>query len=113
MPKLYKEGIVRDVSNQNRILEMKKKGWQVLGSDGKIIPSTSDDSGSKIAELESLVEKQVKELNALKAQSEAQHDSSETVEECLKQYAEVKKIDTGSASSASGILAKILEAEKA
>lgn len=52
------------------------------------------------------------EIELLKAELEAKEAVADSVLELLKNYANIKGIDIGSASSETGILNKILEVEK-
>lgn len=105
--KMYRDGIVRNVSNE-RIHGMKKQGWMELGEDGKPIPNASNETEAKIKELKTALE----EKEAKIVELESTKEIPDTVMGMLQLYAKEKGYDTGSATSESGVLTKIIEAEK-
>lgn len=107
--KMYRDGIVRSVSTE-RIPGMQKQGWMKLGDDGKPIPNASSETEAKIAELENALKEKEAKIAELEA---TKHAYPENVTYLLASYAEEKGIDTGSSTSAKGILDKIIEFEKA
>ncbi|MEG0475029.1 MAG: hypothetical protein RR548_04950 [Carnobacterium sp.] len=106
--KLFRNGIVRDVSEERAPL-MKKIGWLELDINGSPVYENSDASEKAIKELTDALTAKEAELKKLKAEGLPE---AKNVTELLKQYAEAKGFDYGSASSGAGVLAKIVEFEK-
>lgn len=94
-----------------------KEGFDIYDEHGNVLEYTPlktikyNDHLKKMNELSS---KKDEEIKALKAELENKTDvSAENVLELLNKYAEEKGIDVGASTSATGVLNKILETEKA
>lgn len=93
-----------------------KEGFDIYDENGNIIeytPRKTIGYNEHIKKMKELVSEKDKEISSLKTELEGRKKTTaENVMDLLKGYAKEKSIDVGASTSASGILTKILEAEK-
>jgi hypothetical protein len=101
-----KENKVYDINEAQKQAYL-DQGFDIYDNDGNIMEYSAL---KKISYNE-----HIKKVSALKAEIEQlkqNHNSADNVMDLLKGYAEEKGIDVGASTSPSGILEKILKAEK-
>lgn len=113
--KAKKENKVYTINN-NQKQEYRDKGYDIYDDKGVLIEYSStktihyEEHIAVLAEKDILIDELKEELEKVEEQSGAV--LAENVMDLLKGYASAKGIDYGAASSASGVLNKILEVEK-
>lgn len=109
-----KENKVYSINDQQKDRYL-KEGFDIY-QDGEIIeytPLKKIKYSDHLKKLEAAAAEKDAEIKLLKDELESKEAATaENVLELLKGYADIKEIDIGSATSESGVLNKILEAEK-
>lgn len=112
-----KENKVYQITDQQKDRYL-KEGFDVY-ENGQIVEHTPKKVikySDHLSKMKTATAKKDEEINVLKEQlamlEETKTALAENVLELLKNYANNKKIDIGSATSETGVLNKILEAEK-
>lgn len=94
-----------------------KEGFDIYDEQGNVLeytPLKTIKYNDHLKKMNELASKKDEEIKTLKTELENRANiSAENVFDLLNKYAEEKGIDVGASTSATGILNKILEAEKA